>query len=101
MRISCPYCGERSHAEFTYLGDAAPVRPPEPARHAAPDQAALDAFSDYVYIRTNPPGTLHEWWQHTGGCRAWLRVERNVTTHEIGAVTAARAAAGGTREISR
>lgn len=108
MRISCPYCGERSNAEFTYLGDAAPARPRDQQRQAGPalggsaaDEAVLREFTDYVYFRNNPPGPLREWWQHTGGCRAWLVVERNVSTHEIGAVSAARPASAGTREMSR
>ena len=111
MRISCPYCGERSNAEFTYLGDAALVRPQDQRRQAGPavagsagsaaDEAVLRDFTDYVYFRNNPPGPLREWWQHTGGCRAWLVVERNVSTHEIGAVSAAGPAHGGTREMSR
>lgn len=104
MRIPCPNCGERSNAEFSYLGDAAPVRPRE-VRRAPPDgaagNAALREFGEYVYMRSNPPGLLREWWQHTGGCRAWLMVERNVTTHEIDAVTAARDAVAATREVSR
>ncbi len=104
MRILCPYCGQRSNAEFSYLGDAAPVRPRDVRRatgESATGNAALREFSDYVYLRTNPPGLLREWWQHTGGCRAWLVVERNVTTHQIGAVVGARDGAGGTREMSR
>lgn len=85
MRIPCPHCGDRSHAEFSYLGDAAPVRPVPMASGA--DQAL---FHDYTYLRANPAGVLKEWWQHTGGCRAWLAVERDVTTHAIGRVAAAR-----------
>ncbi|TIP23390.1 MAG: sarcosine oxidase subunit delta, partial [Mesorhizobium sp.] len=27
MRIVCPFCGERELGEFTYLGDAKPLRP--------------------------------------------------------------------------
>ncbi len=104
MRIPCPYCGERSNAEFSYLGDAAPVRPRD-ARRASADApgtaAELRAFTDYVYLRSNPPGLLREWWQHSGGCRAWLMVERNVTTHEIGAVVAARDLADAAREMPR
>ncbi len=86
MRIACPYCGDRSNAEFTYLGDAAPTRPEGKAGEAS-------AFFDYVYIRDNPPGALREWWQHSAGCRAWLAVERNATTHEISVVVPAPGAA--------
>lgn len=78
MRIPCPFCGERTHAEFTYLGDAGHTRP---TPTAGPPDPTL--FVDYVYMRANPAGWHKEWWQHTGGCRAWLVVERNVTTHEM------------------
>lgn len=101
MRIPCPYCGERDHSEFTYRGDAAPKRPAlrvqvknEPLRHR-PD---VDVF-DYVHMRENTPGLMRELWHHAGGCRAWLVVERNTSTHSIGRVEAARAIPG--RESSR
>ena len=51
MRIACPFCGARELGEFTYLGDAAPQRPP-----GAPDDAGEDAFYDYVYLRDNVAG---------------------------------------------
>jgi heterotetrameric sarcosine oxidase delta subunit len=92
MRIRCPFCGDRSHAEFAYRGDAGPVRP------SAPDPML---FHDYVYLRDNPAGLHREHWQHVGGCRAWLVVTRDVTTHAIQAVAVAggRTAAG--REMAR
>ena len=91
MRIPCPHCGTRSHAEFAYLGDAGHTRP-TPAE--GPPDPTL--FVDYVYLRPNPAGWHKEWWQHVGGCRAWLVVERNVTTHEIrGAVPARPSAEAG------
>ena len=82
MRIVCVHCGERSSAEFTYLGDAGPRRPEMAGRVPA-------VMYDYVYTRDNPSGWLREFWQHSGGCRAWLVVERNVSTHEIRSVMAA------------
>ncbi len=82
MRIHCPCCGARPVDEFTYLGDATPQRP-------AAD-AGLSAWHDYVYQRDNPRGPHHEYWQHAGGCRAWLVVHRDTATHEILEVTAAR-----------
>ena len=91
MRLTCPYCGERDRHEFSYRGDAAPQRPPlrRPSRNETtltPD----DQVFDYVYMRDNPPGTIRELWQHADGCRAWLVVERDVTTHAIGAIALAR-----------
>ena len=83
MRISCPHCGPRDLIEFTYQGDASRVRP-DPA---SKDQEAWNA---YVYDRTNPRGWHREFWQHHGGCRAHLLVERNTETHEIRLVKFAR-----------
>ncbi|MEZ5811199.1 MAG: sarcosine oxidase subunit delta [Rhizobiaceae bacterium] len=80
MRLACPFCGERDASEFTYLGDAAPVRPDA----ADGDARALhDSFHDYVYLRDNVAGVMREWWYHSGGCRVWLTVERDTRTHEI------------------
>ena len=80
MRIPCPFCGLRGNEEFTYLGDAG-VRRPDPNAAGAPR-----AFHDYVYLRDNPAGLHQELWYHGGGCRSWLVVTRNITTHEIVAV---------------
>ncbi len=76
MRIECPYCGERDHHEFTYGGDASKVRP-------ADDDGNTDRWYEYVFLRHNPRGRHTEFWQHSNGCRQWLRVERDTVTHEI------------------
>jgi methylglutamate dehydrogenase subunit B len=85
MRITCPHCGLRDLIEFTYQGDASRSRP---------DAASIDqeAWNAYVYERTNPRGWHKEFWQHHGGCRAHMLVERNTETHEIRSVTYAREA---------
>jgi methylglutamate dehydrogenase subunit B len=85
MRISCPHCGTRTSEEFTYLGDANPKRP---------DGTGIEhmkAWHDYVHIRANPAGEHKELWYHASGCRAWLVVTRNVSTHEIFGVELAQA----------
>ncbi|CAH1655447.1 MULTISPECIES: sarcosine oxidase subunit delta [unclassified Chelatococcus] len=84
MRIPCPFCGERGVSEFSYRGDATLQRPD------AGSENALAAFVDYVHLRDNPAGRHREFWQHTGGCRAWLVVVRDVRTHAIEQVSAAR-----------
>ena len=76
MMITCPYCGPRDLAEFTYQGDASRTRP-DPA---STDQEAWNA---YVYDRLNPMGEHREYWQHSGGCRQHLAVTRNTLTHDI------------------
>jgi len=84
LRIPCPHCGARDEVEFTYRGDATVTRPEA--------DAGIDAFHDYLYLRRNPRGWQVEWWQHNGGCRAFLKVLRHTVTHEVrGVVTATEA----------
>ncbi|NMG41306.1 sarcosine oxidase subunit delta [Chelativorans sp. ZYF759] len=83
MIIPCPYCGPRDLSEFAYQGDATRTRP-DPS---STDEAA---WQRWVYERKNPAGWHREFWQHSGGCRAHLVVERNTLTHEIGKVALAR-----------
>jgi len=33
--------------------------------------------------KSNQPGWQRERWYHRFGCRRWLFVERNVSTHEV------------------
>ena len=88
MLIKCPYCGLRPSEEFTYLGDASVVRP------SSGDPASMNRWFDYVYLRDNPKGRMHEYWHHGGGCRSWLVVERDTATHEIFSSITAREWAG-------
>ena len=64
-------------------------------RHRPDWQAdnALQAFTDYGYLRDNPAGTLRELWFHEQGDRSWLVVTRNTLTHEITSVELATAVA--------
>ncbi|RUZ93921.1 sarcosine oxidase subunit delta, partial [Mesorhizobium sp. M7A.F.Ca.US.006.01.2.1] len=50
----------------------------------------FEAWNAYVYDRLNPAGDHNEIWQHSGGCRAHLRVVRNTLTHEISSVAFVR-----------
>jgi heterotetrameric sarcosine oxidase delta subunit len=84
MRIACPWCGPRPLHEFDYQGDASKKRP------VASQQTDLSAWVDYVYSRDNPAGPHKEYWQHVAGCRSWLAVTRDTTTHEITNIAFAR-----------
>ena len=75
LLIPCPWCGPRAQVEFTYGGDASVTRP-------HPD-APMEAWVDFVYRRENPAGPHDELWQHSAGCRQWLRVRRDTRTHAI------------------
>ena len=76
LLIPCPYCGDRAQIEFTYGGDAT-VRRPDPS------SASTEQWLDHIYLRDNPRGLHLEWWQHTGGCRAWIKVRRDTLTHFV------------------
>lgn len=82
MRIDCPFCGPRDLVEFSYCGDAenADARP-------EPSAENTDAWNRWVYDRSNPMGDHTELWQHTGGCRQFLRLTRSTLTHTISDVT--------------
>jgi heterotetrameric sarcosine oxidase delta subunit len=85
MRINCPHCGTRPIHEFVQLGAAALERP-------TPD-SGIAAFVEYVYMRENPAGRHSEIFQHAGGCRAILVVDRDTVTHAINSVRPAGVAA--------
>ena len=78
MRIPCPLCGEREYAEFTVLGDASLRHRPNPD-----GAGAQAAFHEYLHLRENPAGEHDELWYHEQGCRSWLIVPRDTTTHRI------------------
>ncbi len=77
LLIECPWCGERDMVEFTHGGDATKVYPKDP------DAATSEEWHDFVYLRDNPRGVHDEYWHHIAGCRQWLKVRRDVTTHDI------------------
>ena len=77
LLITCPWCGPRAQIEFTYGGDASVVRPTDP------DAVSAGEWLDHVYLRDNPRGPHDEWWQHSAGCRSWIRVRRDTWTHRM------------------
>lgn len=66
--LTCPFCGARELTEFVF-------------RQTIPE-AESDAVSA-VYARRNCPRESFEYWQHVGGCRAWLRVRRDPSTGHV------------------
>lgn len=103
LLIPCPYCGPRAQIEFSYGGDASVERPQwesqagsetrpgpivstsepasEPAQRA--DAESMRQWLDHIYLRANPRGPHLEWWQHSSGCRAWIKVRRDTATHQV------------------
>lgn len=76
MRIPCPLCGPRDRREFYYYGAAAYLDRPG-------DDAAPEAWDDYLHNRDNPAGETRDLWYHELGCAAWIEVHRNTVTHEV------------------
>jgi len=78
--ITCPYCGEREQAEFSYGGEAHIARPQDPA-------SLSDAqWAEFVFMRSNTKGVFAERWNHAAGCRKWFNMLRNTANDEILAV---------------
>jgi sarcosine oxidase subunit delta len=75
LLIPCPWCGPRNQIEFTYGGDATPKRPS--------NDASIEEWFAYVYLRDNPKGPHDELWLHSAGCRSWFKVRRDTRTHDI------------------
>ena len=103
MLIPHPLLGLRDAQEFTYLGDASLMTPPEespPDEPAGALSAEIEAaLSAHVYLRDNPAGVHRELWFHEHGDRSWLIVTRDTVTHEIlGAELAREAPRGAGRD---
>ncbi len=80
LLIKCPWCGERAQTEFSYGGSAEKDRPADP--YAVSDEE----WSDWIFFRDNPAGPHVEYWQHSSGCRRWLKVHRDTLLNEISSV---------------
>lgn len=68
MRLTCPFCGPRELREFAF--------------HKTVAEAAAAPY-ERVYVRVNRQDVSAEYWQHVGGCRSWLVIERNPSTGRV------------------
>lgn len=73
--LKCPNCGPRNAQEFRYGGEA----------RKRPDLNAVtpEEWADYIYMRDNKLGVIHEWWYHRAGCGLWFIAERHTKTHVV------------------
>ena len=80
QHIDCPWCGLRPQTEFSYhrVVEGIPRAWPE-------DQSA---HIERLIRRGNQIGVQEELWQHQGGCRGWIIVQRHNLTHEIAGMRA-------------
>ncbi len=76
MHIPCPLCGDRDLREFTVRGHASGMDRPD-------GEVWSPAWDDFIHTRDNVAGRASELWYHSGGCGAWLVVDRSTVTHEI------------------
>ncbi len=74
LLISCPYCGPRSLAEFSFE---------RPIEAIVPLDATPEDAMKRLYTRENLRGLSWELWRHAYGCRAWIRLHRDTATHQI------------------
>ena len=77
LLIPCPYCGARPEIEFSHGGEAHIARPPDPS---AVDDAA---WTDFLYLRTNPKGAHAERWRHSHGCGRFFNCVRDTVSDRI------------------
>lgn len=77
MRLRCPFCGERDSSEFSYLGAASG------GQRVFDGTETVQSTFEAVYIRENPAGLHEELWYHGFGCRSWVQVTRDTSSHEV------------------
>lgn len=77
LLVRCPYCGPRPEIEFRCGGEAHIARPSDPA--AIDDEA----WSDFLFYRTNTRGVHAERWVHQHGCARWFNALRDTVSDEF------------------
>jgi sarcosine oxidase subunit delta len=77
LLIVCPFCGNRPEIEFTYGGQA------HLARAAKPAELDDQAWTDFLYMRTNTKGIYAERWRHARGCGRFFNAVRDTTTDQF------------------
>lgn len=68
-RLACPFCGPRELQEFEF--------------HKTLPANGSQSECDRTYLRVADAQLSVEHWQHVGGCRAWLLVQRNPSTGAV------------------
>lgn len=78
LLIYCPYCEEwLPEAEFAYAGEAHVDRP------ANPSGTTDEEWAEFLFMRSNVKGLLHERWRHLHGCGRFFNVVRDTVTDRI------------------
>ncbi len=77
LLIPCPHCGPRPEIEFRYAGEAHMARPQNPV------DSDDRAWSEFLYVRTNPKGLHYERWRHNYGCARYFNAVRHTVSDRI------------------
>ncbi len=74
LLIPCPNCGPRDESEFEYGGRAI----------ALPQlDAPLADWHQALHLGGNSDRCVDEHWYHAAGCECWIRINRDLFSHEI------------------
>ena len=74
LLIPCPHCGARDESEFDYGGRA--MSYPEL-------NASLADWHEVLHLPDHCLNEIEELWYHSCGCECWIKVTRNLVTHEF------------------
>ena len=77
LKISCPWCGERSEEEFVFGG------PSHLARPNNNDEISDEKWAEYLFMRDNVKGISLERHGHVHGCGQWFNMARDSVSHKI------------------
>ena len=77
LLIQCPWCGARPESEFHYGGEAHIARPRDPS------SLHDDAWTAFLYMRSNPKGRHAERWRHQHGCGRFFNCLRDTVSDRI------------------
>lgn len=77
LLIRCPFCGPRPENEYSPGGEAHVARPSNPS--------AVDdvAWTNFLYMRSNPKGVHAERWRHIHGCGRFFNCLRDTVSDRI------------------
>ena len=77
LLIPCPYCGPRDQSEFDYGGRVI----------ALPGlEASAEDWHQALHLSCDNDRRVDEHWYHGAGCERWIRVSRDLYSHEISEV---------------
>ena len=74
LLIPCPNCGPRDESEFDYGG---------PVIALPTLEASTSDWHQALHLSGTTDQRVDEHWYHSAGCECWIRISRDLVTHEI------------------